>query len=101
MSGGSTRTKSVQNQMVDPGVYSALWGAGTVQPIFDKKGRVKNQAEVDASRAAAAQSGGGLLGQAQTLAQQNPTGLNETQNQALTGITNYVTSPEALSGQKA
>ena len=42
-------------------MYSSLYGAGAVQPIYTKKGRVKNQAEIDAANAARAASGGGLL----------------------------------------
>lgn len=99
MSGGSTTTKGVSQSMIDPRMYQSIYGAGAVQPIFGKKGQIKNQAAVDASIAAQGTGGGGLLGQAGQLAQQPA--LNPLQTQALTQGANYLASPQALQGYNA
>jgi hypothetical protein len=92
-------TTSAQSGQLNPYMYSSLYGAGAVQPVYTKKGRVKNQAEIDAANAARAASGGGLMGQAEQLSQQPA--MNPLQTQALQQSANYLASPQALQGYNA
>lgn len=97
MSGGGSskqKSKGIQQSIIDPKMYSALWGSGAVQPIYNKKGRLTNAAAVNAGG-----SSGGLLGTAQNLSQEPA--LNQTQTGALGGMAGYLTSPQALAGQAA
>jgi hypothetical protein len=99
MSGGSQTTKSVQQSMINPAIYGAMFGQGAVQPIYGKKGNIKNQAAIDAAAATAQANGGGLLGQAGELAKQPA--LNPLQTSALEQGANYLASPQALQGYNA
>ena len=98
MSGGGQKTKSVSQNLVNPFTSSALYGTN-VTPIYNKKGALTNSAEVFAAMEQAKQNNSGLLNRGETLSQQPA--LNQTQQSALTGITNYLTSPESLAGQQA
>ena len=90
MSGGKQTTKGVQQTMVDPNVYQALYGTGATQTIFGKKGNVKTPGTTGT---------GGLLQNAQQLAQQPA--LNPLQSQSLEQGANYLASPGALQGYNA
>ena len=100
-SGGSKKESNVQQQMIDPNMYSMLWGSGAKQAVFDKNGRVTTPAK---------QGTGGLFGDARSLYMSGPleyypqdtyAGFNPLQNSAIGQSVNYLTSPNALSGYNA